>query len=419
MVQRNRSQEIIIVGAGVAGLTCARRLAALGHHVSVYEASDAAGGRVRTDPLEGFQLDRGFQVLLTAYPNARAELDFDRLELHSFEPGALVRHDGRFLKIVDPWRRPPRFLRHAFAPWASLSDKWKIALLRHRLRRKQLGDILIQPERSTLEELHRLGFSSKIIECFFRPFFRGIFLEPDLATSHRMFEFVFAMFSSGYATLPKAGMQAIPDQIAQDLPPGSLLLQTPVQSVSKHEVTLADGATHGADAVVVATDGATASRMLGDSLPHSSHGVNCVYFAAAEPPIKEPMLILNAEDGPVNHLCFPSQIVSQYAPRGQTLVSVTVLRNESNLETKIRHQLRGWFGKQVDDWRLLRHYEIPYALPSMVLPNSEHVVKSPNHVSGVFLCGDHCDTSSLNGAIASGCRAAESVQLHCGEMARH
>ena len=402
--------DVIIVGAGIAGLTCAKKLLVAGHHVTVLEASDAAGGRVRTDHVDGFLLDRGFQVLLTSYPEARAELDIDALELRSFEPGALIRYRGKFHRFVDPWRSRRHLISTALSPLATWSDKLRIAALRHRLRRKPLSDIIIQPDRSTLSELKRLGFSNGVIDRFFRPFIGGIFLESELATSLRMFEFVFAMFIEGYAALPTGGMQAIPDQMSKLLPADALRLNTQVQAVEADRVTLQSGERLVADAVVVATEAPAARMLLGDSFTPECNDVCCLYFAAERPPIEEPILVLNGDsEGPINNLSVPSQVVSSYAPPHKSLISVTVLDWQRDLVTPVLRQLHDWFGDQVDEWKFLKRYDIRYALPSMVPPLADPIVRPPRHVSGVFVCGDHYDTASLNGAMASGRRAADAV----------
>lgn len=407
--QTEKNMRAIIVGAGVAGLTCARKLIAADWDVTVLEADDAVGGRLRTDKVDGFLLDRGFQILLTSYPEARAELNFDALQLRSYEPGALIRYRGTFHRFVDPWRAPKHALSSALSPLATMRDKIRIGLLRHRLRRKQLGDVKIQPDRATIDELRRLRFSERIIERFFKPFLGGIFLEPDLATSHRMFEFVFAMFIEGYAALPADGIQAIPMQLARFFPDKAVRLNTVVSAVSKDTVTLDSGERMTADAVIVATDAKAARKLVSESINDQCNGVSCLYYAADRPPLEEPILILNGDgEGPINNLSVPSQIVSSYAPPGKSLISVTVLDSLAGT-TPVLEQLHDWFGDQVNGWELLRRYDIDFGLPALLPSDPEPVVMPPQHVTGVYLCGDHCDTSSLNGAIASGRRAAESI----------
>jgi phytoene dehydrogenase-like protein len=206
----SRDHRVLVVGAGLAGLCCAERLADHGLAPLVLEAAEDVGGRVRTDEVEGCLLDRGFQVLLTAYPTAREVLDYQALHLQPFEPGALVRCGGRFHRVADPWRRPFAALQGVFGPIGSLSDKLRVAALRRRVLQGAVRDLFERPERTTMAALREAGFSTAMIDRFFRPFLGGVFLDTKLETSSRMFEFVFRMFASGDVAIPARGMQAIP-----------------------------------------------------------------------------------------------------------------------------------------------------------------------------------------------------------------
>src|SRR5947209_1188233 len=207
----------IVIGAGLAGLACARELQRNGREVLVLEASDAPGGRVRTDLVDGFRLDRGFQVLLTAYPECRAALDYDALQLRKFNPGALVWHSGRFHRLVDPKRHPLQSLLSAVDPFLSIGDKLRVGKLVAILFARTPEEIFQQPEVSTIERLRELNFSEQMIERFFRPFFAGVFLEEQLSTSSRLFEFYFQMFAKGATAVPALGMGEIPRQLVQGL----------------------------------------------------------------------------------------------------------------------------------------------------------------------------------------------------------
>lgn len=402
--------DVIIVGGGLAGLCCARRLHQEGIPFCLLEASDAVGGRVRTDRVEGFQLDRGFQVLLTAYPEAKQVWDYDSLELGFFEPGALVRHAGRFHHFVDPWRRPSKLVSTALSPLASLGDKLRVASLRRRVCRLPLEQLYQRPETSTLDALRAQGFSERMIDHFFRPFLGGIFLDPELRTSSRMFEFVFRMFSLGEAALPAHGMEALPRQIAEGLPQASIQCNARVVEVTTQGVKLEDGTGWSAKSVVVACEGPATAKLLGEQPPDHWQSVTCFYYAAPKTPVKEPILVLNGDGrGPINNLCVPSQVSPAYAPQGKSLVSVTVLgcSEDEALEQQVRQQLVSWFGEPVHDWQLLKAYPIHYALPSQ--SNLTPVQKDVVRADGIVVCGDYLDTASLQGAMSSGRRAAEAV----------
>lgn len=413
------AHDVVIVGAGLAGLSCARRLERAGVSIAVLDASDAVGGRVRTDEVDGFLLDRGFQVLLTAYPEARQQLDYQALDLKRFLPGALVRHGGAFHALTDPWRRPGRALQSLFSPVGSLGDKLRVARLRSRVRQGTLEDQMRQPETTTLEMLEEAGFSRGMIEQFFRPYLGGIFLEPELRTSSLMFRFVFRMFAEGDASVPAGGMGAIPRQMAAHLSDGVVRLGASVAKVELGRIELASGDRLEARAVVVATDGPMARKLVGESVSAHMQGVTCLYFAADEPPIDEPVLVLNGEGrGPVNNLCVPTQVAPSYGPSGASLVSATVLgvpsESDADLIANVREHLSSWFGPAVRGWRHLRTCRIPHALPRQVPPALSAPERPVRLQRGLYVCGDHRDTASIQGAMASGRRAAEAVLADLG-----
>jgi len=411
--------DVVIVGAGLAGLACARRLMEIGRTFQLVEAADAVGGRVRTDRLDGFRLDRGFQVLLTAYPEAQRHLDYTALRLKPFAKGALIRFGGRFHRLADPRRDPLRGLASLFGAIGTIRDKWKILELESKLRKFRPEELFEQPEGLTLDLLRWNGFSETMIARFFRPFFGGIFLERDLVTSSRMFRFVFRMFADGDVAVPADGMGAIPEQMASRLPENALRFNVPVERVEPGRVTLAGGETLAARAVVVATDAITAARLLGQERPKPPRSVTCLYFAAAASPLKEPILVLNAEpDGPVNNLAVMSDVAPTYAPAGQALISASVLGDPADADIElianVRGQLSNWFGDAVAGWTHLRTDRIRYALPDQTAPALDPARRPVRVSPGLYVCGDHRDDASINGALHSGWRAAQAVaeELH-------
>ena len=276
-----------------------------------------------------------------------------------------------------------------------------------------LEDQFARPETTSLGALNAAGFSELMIDRFFRPFLGGIFLDADLTTSSRMLYFVFRMFSSGMACLPAAGMEAIPRQIADRLHPGTVQLNSPVATVEPTKVRLCSGQEIDTQALVVASDGPSAARLLGTSEPVSGQGVTCLYFAATKPPVDRPILLLNGEGrGPINNLCVPTTVASDYGPAGQSLISVTVLGNPADanvLMAEVLDQLRDWFGTQVSTWRYLRTYSIPYALPSQPSQALNEPERSVRWKPGLYVCGDYRDNASIQGAMTSGRRVAEAV----------
>ena len=424
------SRDVVIVGAGLAGLCCARRLSEAGIRPLVLEASDGPGGRVRTDAAEGFLLDRGFQVLLSAYPEARRVLDTDALELRAFRSGALVRFGGRFHRFADPWRSPGEWLSAALSGVGSLGDKVRLARLRSRLHSMPIDAIFARPEVATLDVLHREGFSPRMIERFFRPFFAGILLDPELRASSRMFEFVFQMLALGDACVPARGMGAIPAQIASALPDGTVRCGAPVASIEQaggaagaSTVRLRSGEEAIARAVVIATESHEAARLANGLLADpGSRIVACLYFAAPAPPVGEPILVLDGEGrGPINTLAVMDRVAPSYAPAGASLVSVSVVRDavlpDPQLAVAVEAQLREWFGPEVRGWRHVRTYRIAHAQPAQDPGALEPPARPVRLAPGLYVCGDHRDNASIQGAMVSGRRAAEAVLSDLGARA--
>jgi len=404
--------ETIIIGAGLAGLTCARALHAAGRGCVVLEAGDEVGGRVRTDRIEGFLLDRGFQVLLTAYPEARRWLEYAALDLRVITPGALVWKDGARHRVSDPWRRPRDLAATLRAPVGTLADKLRIATLQLKAGRGSLEDVFRRPETTALAALRAHGFSDGMIEGFLRPWLGGIFLDPALETSSRMLEFVFRMFAGGDTALPASGMQAIPRQLAAGLPAGSVRCGAAVEAIDGRAVRLASGERLSARHLVVATDGTAAAGLVPRLPPPAWRAATTVYFAAARSPVGEGTLMLNGTGrGRVNTLIDLSQVSPSYAPPGQSLLSVTVAGSPSEedepLAASLRSELADWFGPAaVAEWRLLRICRIRQALPvRWPLTRSAPTPLSP----GLWVCGDHRDTASIQGAMQSGRETAEAL----------
>jgi phytoene dehydrogenase-like protein len=408
------AKPVLIVGAGLAGLCCAKRLVQRGRPVQVLEASDRVGGRVASDEHEGFCLDRGFQVLLTAYPHCRRMLDYPALQLGHFTPGAVIRSHGKWRPLIDPLRRPAALGSAIFSRAIGPLDKLRLLRMRWDLARRPLDELWDGPAVSTLHALQRRGFSEHAIDQFFRPFLGGVFLDRSLQTSSRMLDFVYRMFGSGTAALPAGGMSAVPNQLAHGLPQGSVRLGTSVAAVTDLSVTLATGHTLGASAVVVAADPESAARLLRTASAPAMCGTTCLYFDAPEPPIRTPTLMLSAEPGPINQLAVLSNVAPGYAPDGRHLVSVSLLgtpqEERATSEQAVRQQLSTWFGgPTVDRWRTLRTYRIPDGLPDQHVGQLNPPRRPVQVDGGLFVCGDHRDNASIDGAMQSGLRCGDAV----------
>ena len=427
-VLRATDVDVVVVGAGVAGLNCARTLTKSGLVVNVVEASDGVGGRVRTDVVDGYLLDRGFQIFLTSYPEAQKALDYNALDLKPFYAGALVRFEGAFHVVADPFR-------HLFDALGSLTpanpigspaDKILVGIKRTLLLLRSVEDILRDADETTIEDrLRRDGFSPAIIDRFFRPFLGGIFFRRDLQTTSKLLNFVLRMLATGSNCLPAKGIGAVSAQLAAPLPSESIVLNTAVVSVKEDGdevvVELERGDVMRAKKVVVATEGPQAAKLLGSALERAPSqfgdpvGTACLYFSADEPPRKGNYLYLDGDNkgSIVNNCCVPSEVTSSYAPPGKSLISVSVIStrpdlDDQELQRQVLDELSGWFGRdKVSGWRHLRTYRIPFSQPPQTPPTD--LFKPLKLTENIYVAGDHRMTATLDGALWSGRLVAESI----------
>ncbi len=427
--------DVAILGAGLAGLSCAVRLETAGLSVLLLEADDAPGGRVRTDEQNGFRLDRGFQILLTAYPEVDRLLDTKMLRLRQFAPGALVRQGGKFHRFVDPFRDSMgAALGLLFDPVVNLGDKLRIAKLRAHVNRGSIPELFAREETTTRDFLKEFGFSERMVARFFEPFLGGIFLERELVTSSRYFEFLFRMFAIGSAAVPEQGMEMIPRQLAVRLKADTLLTHTAATSLRREREgivvdTLEQGTKAGgihARRIVLALPEPAARGLLstlggrGEQLGREARAWNrttTIYYAANRSPVDGPILVLNGDGpdaGPVNNVAVMSQVSGAYAPPGAHLLAVSVVGQApegvapmEKLERNVRTHLHRWFGAAATKWEVLGGYPIAHALP--LCPHVEWQHCFPRVADGVYVCGDYREQPSIQGALASGRRAAEAI----------
>ena len=427
----NRSADavdspVIIIGAGMAGLTCAVYLKQAGIRALVLEAADGVGGRVRTDLIEEFRLDRGFQILLTAYPEAQRLLNYSELNLQSFRSGALIRQqvpEPQWISLINPIQEPLSVFKTLTSPFGTFGDKLRIVELLRRTQSSSIENLFRQTPTTTLAFLRGMGFSGQIIERFFRPFFGGVFLEDALTTSSNFFEFCFRMFFVGGAAIPANGIEAIPNQLASRLSPEQIRLQTRVNRVDGNTVHLDSGETLTGRAIVLAVDTTQAARLLNRPIPaeQAFNHTTCTYFAVrpdqfTKNPSQKKLLLLNTHrSSAVHNVAILSDVAPTYAPAGQTLVSVStqglVVFNEAELTKQIRAELSGWFGEEVHQWRHLRTYHIPHALPAYTPEQAGHdTLQKPLQLTdNLYQCGDQIAYPSLNAAMQTGREVAEMI----------
>ena len=411
--------QITIIGAGIAGLTAAVYLNKKGFEVRIIEATDRAGGRIKTDIIDGFRLDRGFQVLLTEYPETKALLDYDKLKLKRFLPGATVLYDGGQFEIADPFRRPSALFATVFAPVGSLKDKINTFFLKNRLINISVDNIFKQPETDTVTKLKKYGFSEKMITLFYKPFFSGIFLENNLKTSSNMFDFVMKMFSEGEAAIPELGMEEIPKQLVAMLPEGSIVYNTKVLSIENDKIICENGQQLQTDKIIIATEATGfASNYISTNKQHFNQVTN-VYFEAKIAPIDKAVVALNASANKkwANNITVMTNISKKYAPENKILIAVSYNGipdiDDETLSENIKTELKTWFGNSVNDWQMIKTYRIKYALPNQDNIKNDLEISDLKINDNIFICGDHLMNGSINAAMKSGRLVAELIDKEC------
>ncbi len=405
-----KEYKIHIIGAGISGLIAAQVLENHGYFPIIIESSDRVGGRVKTDVVKDYQLDRGFQVLLTAYPAAEKYLNYEALELQNFLPGATIFKNGKQSTLGDPLRSPSLLLPTLLSGIGTVGDKFKILKLNVQLKKVTVTEIFEKPETTTHQYLQEYGFSDDVIANFFTPFFSGIFLEPHLETSSRMFEFVYKMFGEGDAALPKSGIEAIPLQLKNNLKKTTFLFNTKVSSVQENTIILEDSTTLHSDYTIIATE---ANQMIPNLKNQELEWKSCetLYFETSSRKIDRPIIgLLSNENALVNNIFYHNSIGTTTKGKNE-LLSVTVVKKHGltdvELQNRVTTELESHCG--IIDVKFLKQYSISKALPKLT---DLQYVMSPSETrltNSIFLAGDVQLNSSLNAAILSGERAAVGV----------
>ena len=407
---KKQDYKIHIIGAGISGLIAATVLEKNGLSPVIIETTDRVGGRVKTDIVEGYQLDHGFQVLLTAYPAAQKYLNLEALQLQTFIPGASIFKNGKQNSIGDPLRDKSLLLSTVFARVGTLSDKFKILKLNNKLKKKSLSEIFSSKEQTTKSYLVDFGFSSKMIHDFFNPFFSGIFLENKLETSSRMFEFVYKMFGQGDAALPKGGMQAIPKQLSNNLRRTTFKFNTKVATVNDSEIILEDGQKIKSDFTIIATEPSKLVNKLNKKVTEWQ-SCDTLYFETESRVINKPLIgLIPEKDAVINNIFYHTSLDSDLKGNKE-LLSVTVVDNQNlssdKLIQRVKTELKQYCG--IDVIKLIKHYKIPMSLPKLQNLQYNLLPSQTRLTDTIFLAGDVQLNGSLNAAMIAGEKAALGV----------
>ena len=407
---KQKSPSIHIIGGGISGLIAARVLEEHGLSATIIEATDRLGGRVKTDVVDGYNLDHGFQVLLTAYPAAKKYLDFDALALQEFLPGSAIFKNGKQKIIGDPLRNLSLLLPTLVSGIGTVNDKLKILALNRRLKKKSIQNIFAEKEQTTISYLENIGFSEAIITDFFIPFFSGIFLENKLETSSRMFEFVYKMFGEGNAALPKDGIQAIPKQLFEKLKNTTCVFNTKVKSVENGNIKLESGETLKSNFTIIATQ---ASGLVSNLKNQATLWKSCdtLYFEVTKREIRKPLIgLIAAPNALINNIFYHTSLQTS-ATATKELLSVTVVNRQNltnkQLVAKVQKELKELCN--IDSCTFIKQYNIPMALPKLQDIQYEMLPSETRLTETIFLAGDTQLNGSLNAAMIAGERAALEV----------
>lgn len=390
--------KIGIIGAGLSGLTCGWYLKKNGiNDITIFESSDRAGGKLKTDRMAGFQLDRGFQVLLPAYPETKKVLDYDKLQLQRFQKGSLIYKNGKQIPFYDPENGLMALLKTVVKGPGSLIDKLILLKLKFTLSRLNVEDIFNGKKTiSALAFLREFGFSEKIIQDFWIPFYQGVFLENTLETDSRMLQFTFKMFAEAGAAVPKEGMEAIPLQLLDYIGADKIRCNSKVVHYDSKYITTSEGKKVPFDKVVLACN-------MEKNVAY--HSVSNNYYEAEKLPVDTKHVILNANPNRIiNNVVMISNVAPSYAQNGKHLISVSA----NGIHTKTDDflmDLKSIFGSEVAAWNLIKSYTIHEALPKI----NFDIKYKPKEIEGVFYCGDFLLQGSINGAMESGRRVAEEI----------
>lgn len=408
--------DVAIIGAGLAGLSCAKELQRNRINFHIFESTESVGGRVKTDNVNGFLLDRGFQLYNPSYAEGKKILDYEKLNLKSFTPGVAIRDNNKLRVITDPFRSTE--FRFNFLTQTPGSIREKIGILSYFLKYLIQSDaqIAISKDISTLDALNSSKINKDLLNKLLRPFLQGVFLESNLETSRKFLDTVLKTFLKGTPSVPEKGMQQIPLQIAESIGVENITLNSKVEKISENAIYV-NGKEIKAKKIVVATDPLQAISWL--NLPiKKMNSVSTWYFKASQEVANLlnslPILFVDAQNlGPLTNAVVLTNASKAYAPQNEVLVSASgILPFEQSSTAEVKKHCSKLFGVDTSNWELIKKYEIKEALPQMKPPFT--LIDSNKITENLYVCGDHRATSSINGAFLSGRNAATLVKVSLG-----
>lgn len=407
---KRNSIKVHIIGGGISGLVAAQVLESHGLSPVIIDGSDRVGGRLKTDTVKGFQLDRGFQVLLSSYSAAKKYLDYKSLNLQNLKAGSCVFAGGKQYFFGDPIRDVSLFIPTLFSPLGTLGDKLKVAKLNFHLQKKSIDKIFEDREITTKEYLTAKGFSKNIIKNFFTPFFSGIFLEDELYTSSRMFEFVFKMFGEGLALMPKGGIEDISIHLKDKLQKTEIHHNSFVSNVKDMEITMSDGKKIKTNYTIIATEPTNLVEGLkGQKVDWKS--CQNLYFTCSSRVYEKAFIgLVSNQECLINNIFYPTSIPTDKKGKDE-LISVTVVKDHGLTEKELIERVKNELKKEckIEGITFLKLYNIPKALPKLNNLQYDITPSETKLKDGVFLAGDVLLNGSLNAAILAGEKAALGV----------
>jgi hypothetical protein len=401
----NKKTDIVIIGAGIAGLACAMKLKKNNRNFIIIEQSDRVGGRVGSIKENEYIFDLGFQVYNTEYYETNSLLNLKELKLKVFKPGASIYNGRRFEILSDPFRDPSTILETFFSGMTTFKDKIKILTLKRALSSYCISEDQSE-DMTTLKYLELYGFSNKIINGFFKPFFSGIFLENQLETSSKFFKNVFSNFNKGYAAVPVNGMQAIPDQMVKNLNPHNLLLGNKVIEAKNPEKIVLENNEIIEAKYMVLTGG---SNSLVNNHIVEFNSVRTFYFSSRVK-VKHPKYInLFPYDSLINNIAILSSVAENYSPEGNTLFSITIIESDlskSELIDIIQDKLSTYYGDEKSNYIFMKEINIKQATIKQKTGYFDLKIEDKKNI---LFAGDYTTYGSIEGAVVSGIKTAEKL----------